>query len=142
MLKNIILKENNPDKALKYVKKIIGELRKNEVDLKDVIIHTRLQKEIDDYDSIGPHVAIAKIMKQKGINVGPGSVIEFIITKNGKKIRDKARLPDEVTKKDYDPDYYINNQVVPSVEKIFEVLDFTKDDLLEKKEQNKLDKFF
>ena len=81
-------------------------------------------------------------MRKKGIKVGPGSTIQFVITKQGKKIRDKAKLVDEVTHKDYDPDYYINNQVVPAVDKIFEVLGYTKDDLLEKKGQNKLEKFF
>jgi len=138
----IILKEDKPEKALKYVRGIISELRENKVGLKEVVIHTRLQKEIDSYDAVGPHVAIAAKMKKKGIDVGPGSTIEFIITKEGKKIRDKARLPSEVSQKDYDPEYYINNQVVPAVEKIFEVLGYGKEDLLESKQQNKLDKFF
>jgi len=139
---NIILKEDDPEKAIKYVRKTILELRENKIAIKEVIIHTRLSKEIEAYDAIGPHVAIATRMKHKGVKVGPGSTIEFVITKQGKKIRDKARLPDEVKQKDYDPDYYINNQVVPAVEKIFEVLGYTKEDLLETKEQNKLEKFF
>jgi DNA polymerase I len=139
---NIVLKEKNPEKAVKYVKGIISLLRKNSVELKDVIIRTQLQKEIKAYDSVGPHVAIAERMKNKGINVGPGSAIEFVITKEGKKIRDKAKMPSEVTQKDYDPEYYVNNQVVPAVEKIFEVLGYSKEDLVERKEQNKLAKFF
>ena len=101
-----------------------------------------MSKEIGDYDSIGPHVAIATKMKNKGMDVGAGSAIEFIITRDGEKIRDKARLPSEVKQKDYDSEYYINNQVVPAVEKLFEVLGYTKEDLLESKQQNKLDKFF
>jgi len=139
---DIILKEDDLPKAVKFVKKVVEELKENKVDVSKMIIHTQLQKDIDDYDAIGPHVAIAAKMKKKGINVGPGSKIEFVITKKGDKIRDKARLPSEVTQKDYDPDYYINNQVVPAVEKIFEVLGYTKEDLLESKEQNKLNKFF
>jgi len=138
----IILKESQPEKALKYVKKTIKELRENKVALKDVTIRTQLQKDIDEYDAIGPHVAIAMKMRQKGIDVGPGSKIEFIVTKTGKRIRDKAKLPDEVSQTDYDPDYYINNQVIPAVEKIFEVLGYSKEDLIESKEQNKLEKFF
>jgi DNA polymerase, archaea type len=139
---NIILKEDNPKKALKYVKDMIEDIRGNKVPLNEVIMSTRLTKDIDDYDAIGPHVAIAKIMRKKGIDVGPGSTIEFVITKTGKKIRDKAKLPSEVTIKDYDPDYYVNNQVVPAVEKIFEVLGYSKEDISENKEQGKLDKFF
>ncbi|MEA2037174.1 MAG: DNA-directed DNA polymerase [Nanoarchaeota archaeon] len=138
---NLILKEDKQDEAFKYVKKTIQLLRKNEIPLKDVIIHTQLQKEIEAYDAIGPHVAIAKRMKQKGMQVGPGSRIEFVITKSGERIRDKAKLPDGVTQNDYDPEYYINNQVIPAVEKIFEVLGYNKSDLSESQEQNKLQKF-
>ena len=139
---NIVLKEDNPEKALKYVKGVIEELRKNKVPLNEVIMSTRLTKNIDEYDNVGPHVAIAAIMRNKGIDVGPGSTIEFVITKSGDKIRDKAKLPSEVSQTDYDPDYYVNNQVIPAVEKIFEVLGYTKEDLSENKEQDKLDKFF
>ncbi|MBW2975277.1 DNA-directed DNA polymerase [Candidatus Woesearchaeota archaeon] len=139
---NIILKEEDKEKALRYVRSTMKELKENKVPLDDVIIHTRLQKDIDSYDAIGPHVAIASKMRKKGINVERGSTIRFIITKRGKKIRDKAKLPDEVGQKDYDPEYYINNQVIPAVEKIFEVIGYTKEDLLENREQNKLHKFF
>jgi DNA polymerase I len=138
----IILKEEKPEKALKYVRDVVKELRENKIPLKKVIIRTRLQKEIEDYDAIGPHVAIATRMKGKGIKVGPGSTIEFVITRTGKRVRDKAKLPDEVSQKDYDPDYYINNQVIPAVEKIFEVLGYSKEDLVESKGQDKLGKFF
>ncbi len=138
----LILKENKPAEAVEYVKKIINDLRENKVPLKDIIIHTQLQKEIEDYESIGPHVAIASRMRNRGIDVGSQSKIEFVITKNGDKIRDKAKMPDEVSQDDYDPNYYINNQVIPSVEKIFEVLGYTKEDLLEIKEQKKLGGFF
>lgn len=139
---NIILKENKPEKALKYVKETIEKLRGNEIPLKDVTMYTQLQKEIGAYDAVGPHVAIAARMRKKGIDVGPGSTIGFVITKHGKRIRDKAKLPEEVSQKDYDPGYYINNQVIPAVEKIFEVLGYKKEGLLESKEQNKLQKFF
>jgi len=138
----IILKDEDPTKALRYVKSVVAKLRENKVELKDVIMHTRLKKEIDSYDSVGPHVAVAAYMRMKGMHVGVGSTIEFVITKNGKMIRDKAKLPSEVNQKDYDPDYYINNQVLPAVEKIFEVLGVAKEDLSESKEQNKLERFF
>ncbi|MBU0628129.1 MAG: DNA-directed DNA polymerase [Nanoarchaeota archaeon] len=139
---NIVLKENKPKKAMDYTLKVIDELRNNKIPLKDVIIYTQLQKEIDDYDAIGPHVAIAERMRQKGMPVGPGSRIEYVITKHGTKIRDKAKLPSEVSQDDYDPDYYINNQVIPAVEKIFEVLGYKKEDISEHKDQDKLSKFF
>ncbi|MDO8741020.1 MAG: DNA-directed DNA polymerase [Candidatus Woesearchaeota archaeon] len=144
---NIILKENNKEKAFNYVQGVIADLKAKKVPLYKVVIYTQMQKEIKGYDSIGPHVAVAKRMEQKGIPVGAGSMIKYVIAKskeNSSKesISERARLPEEVTEEDYDPDYYIKNQVVPSVEKIFEVLGYRKEDFLESKEQHKLDRFF
>ncbi|MCK4501301.1 DNA polymerase, partial [Candidatus Babeliales bacterium] len=139
---NIILKENDSAKAFDYVKKIIKELNEHKIPIDKVIIHTQLQKEIASYDAIGPHVAIATRMKEKGMPVGPGSIIEYVITKHGEKIRDKAKFPSEVNQKDYDPSYYADNQIIPAVEKIFEVLGYSKEELAARHDQDKLDKFF
>ncbi len=141
---NIILKEGNPKKAFDYVKDIITDLRDKKIPIEKVVIHTQLQKAISEYDSIGPHVAVAKRMINKGIPVGPGSLIKYVITKGKikEKIRDRAKLPEEISKDDYDSDYYINNQIIPSVEKIFEVLGFEKDDLINSLNQSKLDTYF
>ena len=139
---NIILKEHNAKKALEYAKNIINDLRNKKIPNEKVIIHTQLQKEIKEYTSIGPHVAIAKKLQAKGMDVGPGTIIEFIVTSVSGIIREKAKLPEEVSEGEYDSDYYINHQIVPSVERIFNVLGFTKQDLLESKDQSKLRSFF
>ncbi len=141
---NIILKQGNPKKAFNYVKGIIDGLKKKDVPIEKVVIHTQLQKAVGEYDSIGPHVAVAKRMMDKGIPVGPGSLIKYVITKgkDKEKIRDRAKLPEEISQDDYDSDYYINNQIVPSVEKIFEVLGFEKDFLVKGIDQIKLDTYF
>ena len=139
---NIILKENKPEKALDYVKQIVKGLKNKKIPLEKVIIHTQLQKETQDYAAIGPHVAIAKKLKERGIEVGPGFMIKYVVTKGEKKIRDKAKLPEEVKQEDYDADYYIENQVIPSVEKIFAVLGYKKEDIFEKQGQKQLGKFF
>jgi len=141
---NIILKDGNPKKAFNYVKGIIDGIKKKEIPIEKVVIHTQLQKAVSEYDSIGPHVAVAQRMMDKGIPVGPGSLIRYVITKgkDKEKIRDRAKLPEEISQSDYDPDYYINNQIIPSVEKIFEVLGFEKDDLIDSLNQSNLNKYF
>ncbi len=139
---NIVLKENNKEKALAYVKNIIDNLRNHKVPLDKVIIHTQLQKEIGDYDSIGPHVAVAKKLRDKGLKIAPGTVIKYIVTKGKGLIRERAMLPNEAKQEDYDPIYYVNNQIIPAVEPIFSVLGYHKSDLTEKKGQEKLGKFF
>jgi len=81
-------------------------------------------------------------MRAKNIPVGPGTQIKYIIGRGSGILRDKARLPDEIKENEYDSSYYINNQLVPSVEKIFELFGYTKEDLVENKAQSKLASYF
>jgi len=137
----IILKDNNPDKALRYVRNVVDDLREKRVPVEKVTIHTQLQKEIKSYASIGPHVAIAKRLEEQGYDIVPGMVIEFVVTEGKGRIGDKAKLPSEIENNKYDSEYYVNNQVIPAVDKIFEVLGYSKDDLASHKEQSNLSAF-
>ena len=119
---HIILKENDADKAAAYFRETVRSLRGNEIPVEKMIITTQLTKDVSSYDSVGPHVSIAQKMIQKGIHVKAGSQIRYVIVKGGGRIRDKARLPEETLQSDYDAEYYLNNQVYPSIGKIFEVL--------------------
>ena len=126
---DIVLKENNAGKALEYVKKVISDLKNHRVPVEKVVIHTQLQKELDEYASIGPHVAAAQLMKKKGVPVGAGTLIKFVVAKGKGRIRDKVKLAEDTKQEDYDPDYYINNQIIPSVDRIFNALGYEKDEL-------------
>ncbi|MBI3026598.1 ribonuclease H-like domain-containing protein [Candidatus Woesearchaeota archaeon] len=138
----IILRESNTEKALDYVKNVINDLKNKRIPIKSVVIHTQLQKDILDYAAKGPHVAVAQRLKNKGRAIGPGSMIKYVVTQGNDMIRNRSKLPEEVKENEYDADYYINNQVIPAVERIFNVLGFKKEDLLETKEQTKLEGFF
>jgi len=138
----IILKKEDPKEAFDYVHGIVEELRKKKIPLGKVVIFTQLQKDISDYEAIGPHVAVAQRMKDAGQDVGPGTMIEYVITEGPGRLRDKAKLPEEVTNADYDAEYYIHNQVIPSVERIFEALGYKTEELTERKKQSKLGHFF
>jgi len=135
----IILKENSPKKALDYIQKIVGQIRDRKFEIEDMVIRTTLQRPLDSYQQIGPHVAVAKRMISKGMYVTEGSTIKYVITEGKGKIRDKARIPEEA--ENYDPEYYINNQIIPSVGMIFEVLNYKKEDLLKEKSQKTLGDF-
>ncbi len=137
----IILKENNLDKAIGYVKDIVYGLRQKKIPTSKMIISTQLTKDISGYDSIGPHVAIAQRMKNKGRELSAGTIIQYVVTEGKGRIRDRAKLPDEIENNAYDADYYINNQVLPVVDKIFEVLGYNAQDL-DEKTQSKLSRFF
>lgn len=136
-----ILKERNADSALTYVRKVIADLKQGKIPVDKVAIRTQLSKDIEDYESIGPHVAAAQRMKAKGLVVGPGSMITFVVTRGKGRIRDKVKLPEEIKPGDYDADYYIDNQIIPGVEKIFSVFGIKKEEILGASSQSKLGSF-
>lgn len=137
---NLILKTGDSGEALEYAQKVIENIQFKNIELKKMIMSTQLRMNLDAYKQIGPHVAVAKSMMNKGVLVGPGTSINFIIVEGNGMIRDRAKLPSECREKEYDSNYYIDNQVVPSVEKIFEIFGISREELISK-EQSKLGDF-
>ena len=117
-------------------------MRAHEVPVKKTIITTILSKDLDEYESVGPHVAAARKMKALGLDVGPGSRIEFVIAKGKGLIRDKVKLPKEASDEDYDAEYYVEHQILPGVERIFDALGFSTDDLAGETSQSTLGNFY
>ena len=137
----ILLVERNPESALKYLQKVIEDVKQNKIPIHEITIHTALSKDITEYESKGPHVAAAQRMRERGQPAEPGTPIFFVVTKGKGRISDKVKLPDEATQQDYDPDYYISNQILPGVEKIFEVFKINIHELFAEKAQSSLSKF-
>ncbi len=138
----ILLTERKPEHALQFLKGIIDDLKQNKFALEAVVIHTQLSKDISEYESAGPHVAAAQRMQELGQPVGPGVLIRYVVTKGKGRIRDKVKLLEEANQSDYDPDYYISNQILPGVERIFTVFGIDVNDYFTEKAQSNLSKFF
>jgi len=139
----MILKEGKHEKALAHTQKVIRDLKNKKVENEKLIIRTQLKKAIEEYENIGPHVVVAKRMRELGLPVKAGSLIEFVIAKGKEKtlIRERAKLPEEVKEGNYDIDYYTNHQIVPAVENIFIIFNISKEQLIEGKRQKKLGDF-
>ncbi|MCD4666400.1 DNA polymerase, partial [archaeon] len=101
----MILEEKDYKNALKYVKKVIKDVQGNKIDIKKMTMTVQLKMKLENYKQIGPHVALAQKLKERGLHVGPGMPIKFVINEGKGKIRDRAKLPNE--SKNYDIDYYI-----------------------------------
>mgnify|MGYP001607982825 CR=1 FL=1 len=147
---NYILREGNEEKALEYVKQIITQIKERKIELKEILIRTQLKKSIEEYKSESPHVTIAKRMREKGMPVDIGMLMQYYIsepeshqkTRTGKTkgpIRERARLPEE--KGQYDIDYYLNNQILPAVENIFDVFNINIKEIMDGKKQMRLGDF-
>jgi DNA polymerase I len=73
------------------------------------------------------------------MHIEKGTVIGYVITKSGSSISEKAQLAELA--QDYDPNYYIDNQVLPSVLKILKELGYSEESLKFKGEQTDLSSF-
>ena len=137
-----ILEQGNEKKALEYTKEIAKKIKKREIKKEDIMIKTMLKKDISEYKNISPHVIAAKKILEKKIPMEEGSLIHYYIAeKSGKEglIRDRVKLADE--KGEYDIDYYLNHQVLPAVENIFQVFGINIQEVIEGKRQKTLGEF-
>ena len=140
-----ILKEGDSDKAISEVKKVFKRLKKGDVENKDLVIHTQITKPLDQYKQIGPHVVAAKRIEEHGIKVSRGTIIQYIIVK-GKGSLSQRAVPYEYSEGyEYDKDYYINNQMIPAMERIMYAFGYSRkelEDLAKGEVQQSLDAFF
>lgn len=135
-----VLKNGDEKEALEFLRKIVDKIKKREVDKKDLMIRTQLKKPIKEYLSEGPHVVAAKKMVERGLPVSAGSLIEYYVGFNGSKkklkVGERVRLPDEDA--EYDIDYYLDNQIFPAVENIFDVFGVDLESVFADETQKKL----
>ncbi|MCW6159992.1 MAG: DNA-directed DNA polymerase [Candidatus Micrarchaeales archaeon] len=134
-----ILKEGSRERAAEIVRDVVKRLKEGKVPLSELVINTQLRKSIDAYDARSPELAAAKKAVERGIKTRDEvehSVIGYIVTRHGASVSDRAEL--EELAQDYDPDYYINNQVLPATMRILKELDFDEDELKGLGKQKKL----
>ncbi len=140
----LILEEGNEKKALEYTKEVVKRIKNREVKQDEILIRTQLKKSISEYKAISPHVIAAKKMKEQEIPVSEGNLIEYYIAdtegKKTKLVRDKVKLPSE--KGEYEIKYYLEKQILPAVENIFQVFGINIKEIVDGKRQDDLKKWF
>jgi DNA polymerase, archaea type len=137
----LVLKEQDNVKALKYLQFIIEDLKNKEIPNNKLIIQTFVHKSIESYKTLNPAMSAVKNAKKAGKKFKVGDLVEYIVTEKGKSISDKSQIAEFVKEKDYDVDYYINNQLVPAILPILEELGISKDELVTNTKQKGLADF-
>jgi DNA polymerase I len=135
-----ILREGSKEKAVGIIREIVSLLQEGKVPLEKLAISTQLNKDPANYEVTSPELSAAKKMLAAGIPAEKGTVISYVIGKAGKTISEKA-VPLELAK-EYDSDYYINNQVLPAVMKIMKELGYDEYSMKFGGKQKSLDSFF
>jgi DNA polymerase I/DNA polymerase-2 len=130
----LILKNGNEKKALEYLKGIIKNIKQKEINKEELIIRTQLKKTLSEYKAISPHVIAARKMQEKEIPITQGNLVEYYISEIGNKkalVRERVKLPDE--EGEYDIKYYLEHQILPSVENIFQVFGINLKEIIKAK---------
>jgi DNA polymerase I len=137
-----ILKEGSPQKAAKIIKDVIDEIKEGNIPLEDLVIHTQLTKKPENYVQKAPHVMAARKAIERGRTVGPGSIIRYVVVKGREPISRRAEPIEDVDVANYDPNYYIENQVLPAVSRIINSIGYSEEEIMQKEKQSSLDAFF
>ncbi len=131
---DIILKEGDINKAIKHVQDIAGKLSRNEIPLEELAVVKSITKKLENYDGVLPHIELAKKMKRRNPSnpPSPGLRIPYIIIKGNQMISKRVEHPDYIRENDLevDSEYYINSQLLPPLERIFNVIGVDKQELL------------
>ncbi|MHC1598187.1 MAG: DNA-directed DNA polymerase [Candidatus Methanofastidiosia archaeon] len=138
-----ILKEGDIKGAIDLVQNVTRDIKENKVPIEDLVINTQITMPLSQYKAIGPHVKIAKELKEKGEDVRVGTIVSYLVLKGSGLIRDKVVPVSEYKGGALDTNYYIKNQVLPAVKRILEPLGYKEDDMeYNKSKQSSLEKWF
>lgn len=126
----LILEKKDVEGSVRYVKRIIKDLKGGKVPLKDLVVIEQLTKPLSEYKAVGPHVVAARKIKERGRPIGEGMPIMFIITKGKGSISERSEPFEDVEAKQVDYDYYIEHQIIPATLRVLTVLGVTEEELM------------
>ena len=131
---NILLKEQDTKKALNHVKDIMLKLEKNQIPMEDLVVTKSISKSLREYKGMQPHVELVKKMRKRDPAGAPetGDRVGFVIIRGTQLMSERAEDPDYVKKHGLkiDSKYYMENQLLPPLERVFEAIGIKRSELL------------
>jgi DNA polymerase I len=135
-LKNVldtILKEQDVDQAVKIVKETVNNIKMGNIPVDKLVITKSISRSPKNYKGVQPHVELLKKMRKRDPTSAPGvgDRVGYVIVKGTQMISKRAEDPEYVkdNKIPIDSKYYIESQLLPPLERVFEVLKVSKTDL-------------
>jgi DNA polymerase I len=130
----ILLKEDDVKGALKYFKGVLNLLVTGQIEIQKLVITKTMTKSAGAYDGTQPHIELVKKMQARSPGEAPGigDRISYVIVKGRDMLSKRTEDPEYV--RDHglqvDSQYYIENQLLPPIERIFKGLNISKSELL------------
>jgi DNA polymerase I len=130
---DIILREQKPQKALNYVKEMLKKLEKNEIPIEDLVVTKGISKPLRTYKGMQPHIELVKKLRKRSPAEAPGigDRVGFVIVQGSQLISERAEDPNYVKQHGLkiDSKYYIESQILPPLERVFDAMGIKKSDL-------------
>ncbi len=122
----IILKQNDVKGSVKYFRDVVEKLHLGGIDIEKLVITKTITKRPESYIGVQPHVEVIKKFRQRNsLEIpGIGDRIGYVIVKGPQLLSKRAEDPAYVKEKGMkvDSQYYIDNQLLPPLERIFSAL--------------------
>jgi DNA polymerase I len=138
----IILKEQNPKKALEYTRDILRKLERNEIPIEDLVITKGISKSLKEYKGIQPHIELVKKMRKRSSATAPslGDRVGFIIIQGTQILSERAEDPEYARQHGMkiDSKYYIESQILPPLERVLDIIGISKDEIFGRGKQKML----
>jgi DNA polymerase I len=135
----IVLKKNDIKEAVSYFKGVAENMFEGKIPIKKLVVTKTMTKRAEVYAGIQPHAELVKKIKKRSPAECPGigDRIGYVIVKGAELLSKRAEDPLYVieNKLPVDSRYYIENQLLPPLERIFIALGISKTELLGKGKQ-------
>lgn len=130
----IILREQNPKKALTHVKDTMSRMASNQIPIEKLVITKSISKSIKEYKGVQPHIEVMKKMRKRDIATAPGigDRVGYVIIQGLQMMSERAEDPTFAKSHNLKVDsrYYMENQLLPPLERVFESMGITKSEIL------------
>ncbi len=131
---DLVLKKNSVKEATRHFNDVVNRLLSGEIPVQKLVVTKTMTKLPDRYEGMQPHVELAKKIatRSPGDAPGVGDRIGYVIVKGTGLLSKRAEDPVFVMEKglQLDSRYYIENQLLPPLERIFSALGISKSELL------------
>ncbi len=131
---DILLKKEDVKGSVQYFRGVIDNIVKGKTPIQKLVITKTMTKSPKNYAGIQPHIELAKKIQMRNPVEAPGvgDRIGYIIVKGTQLLSKRAEDPTYVLEKglQIDSQYYVENQLLPPLERVFKSLNISKSELL------------
>jgi len=131
--------QNHINSAVETVVDTVERLKEGEINAEQLRIYTTLTKPPEEYGSTAPHVEAVKKAEERGDEIEPETTIAYVITKGSGNISNRAEILKYA--ENYDPHYYIDNQIVPVAYRVLKEFGYSENRLKGEATQSGLSRF-